>query len=84
MFKGRPRGFTLQRVQDALLRPHPGNERFDQDFPTVMQCNFCKKHVYAPRSIVMDEMKDHWAHSCPARRTNADEVRQARIFYPRT
>lgn len=83
MFTARPRGSTLRRDQEALVHPHPGYERFDRDFPTVMKCNLCHKHVMAPRSIVMDEMKDHWANHCSARHTKADEVREARILYPR-
>lgn len=80
MFKPRPCGLTLER---ALHQPHPASERFDQEFPTVAQCQFCQKHVYAPRAVIRDEMKDHWANHCSARRTHADDVREARILYPR-
>lgn len=83
-FVKRPSGWTLQRDRDALLNPHSGKERFDPDFPTAMRCQACGKHAYGPRRFMREAMQEHLRSDCPVRHTTADEVKEFRIFYPRT
>jgi hypothetical protein len=83
MFTARPSGTTLRRVEDALVNPHPGHERFDPEFPVVGRCNRCGKHCMAPRHLMREAMKSHWEEDCPARRSRADAPKEMRLLYPR-
>jgi hypothetical protein len=81
MFTPRPQGLTLLR--DAIVHPHPANERFDPDFPVAFKCNRCGKHGFAPRKVMREAMQSHWEEDCPARRSRADEPKEMRLLYPR-
>jgi len=84
MFKPRPSGLTLRRIQDALIRPHHSQERFDPDFPVAMRCEKCGKVGYGPRKHAREAMREHQRSECSARKTRENEPQLMRIFYPRT
>lgn len=72
-----------RKAAEALLEPQPELERFDLDVRTAMQCSRCQKFCYGPRRFMREAMKEHWATTCPARRTKADAPMVARILVPK-
>lgn len=72
-----------RKAAEALLMPQAEHERFDLDVRTAMQCSRCHKFCYGPRRYMRDAMKEHWATTCPARRTKADAPMEARILVPK-
>jgi hypothetical protein len=83
MFTNRPAGTTLRRVEDAIIHPHPANERFDPEFPVAMHCNRCGKLGFGPRKHMREALVAHWEEDCPARRSQADAPKEMRLLYPR-
>lgn len=71
-------------VAEALTRPHPAAERFDDDFPVAMRCSDCGQVGYGPRSQIRLAVREHRENDCPARKRVIDEPHVTRIFYPRT
>lgn len=82
-FIPRPVGVTLRRDRDALLNPASADERFDEDFPTVMRCEKCGKHAWGPRKYMKEAMEEHLRSACTARVTKDGEPSVMRIYYPR-
>lgn len=72
-----------RKTAEALLSPQPDHERWDLDVRVSMQCSRCGKFAYGPRQFMREAMKEHWASSCPARRTKADAPMEARILVPK-
>ena len=83
-FIARPQGFTLRRtVAESLVRPHPGDARFDPEFRVAFRCNRCGRIGYGPRRYLKEAVEEHWTKDCPARRSQADAPKEMRLFYPR-
>ena len=70
-------------LAETLHNPHPGHERFDDQFPVAMKCNRCGKIAYGPRAFMREAMNEHWNEDCPARHTKADAPKEMRLLYPR-
>jgi hypothetical protein len=83
-FIARPAGYTLRRVQDALVRPHDPAERMDPDFPVAMRCEACGKFAHGPRHLMAEAMREHRETACPARHYRPDDPIVTRILFPRT
>lgn len=72
-----------RKAAEALFTPQPDHERWDLDVRVAMRCNRCGKHAYGPRRYMREAMQEHWASTCPARRTKADAPLEARILVPK-
>ena len=85
MFKARPQGYTLRRLEEALYKPAPPSERFDADHPVAWKCDRCGKIGHGPRRFLEDAIDEHRKH-CSARITqeNKADVLITRLFAPRT
>jgi len=82
-FIPRPPGTTIRRAQRAIFDPHPGNERFDPDFPVTYRCELCGKVGWGPRKHLPEALRIHRESDCSARSTKQDEPGSFRLTYPR-
>lgn len=83
-FIARPQGSTLRRYEEAFVRTHHPQERFDLDFPVMMRCELCGEVGMAKRGDIKAAMREHRESYCKARHTKPDDPHVARIVYPRT
>jgi hypothetical protein len=81
----RPQGSTLRRrlTLEAMHAPHPGSDRFEEDFNVAMHCSKCGKLGYGPRVTMREAIQEHLENDCPARKTKEDEPQVTRLFYPK-